>query len=950
MSFALIALSLYAQVPLYPYHHFPFKFMYRFCIRYCLLMFFIGFASPWSNNIAYAQTSKSKMLKPDEAALRQKVGSLDTTKILKIQNIVKAYGGLKWFSGSIIVAKNGVPVYKTAGGLASLDYKVPCALDTKFNLFELSQPFTALAIAQLAEKGKVIFSEPAYRYLPDSVGSLVEPSITLHHLLTHTAGLPDYYRLPEYNANFSDLRTISDLLKIILAQPTRFEAGEQFEHSNSNYVLLAAIIEHVTQKDYTDYIRKEIFKPAGMKQSDLYSWYQVVGNKAAAYQFSGKHKARTAADLYGAYPFGADAIYSTGDDLLLFDKALRGNVLLDDAYQDKLFTPYVIPDTTLEHPETWGYGWKVKTLNGKQVVYQTGNQQGLSTEMRRYLDERFTVLVLSNQHLDRATEVADKIELALFNDSYFVPSGTAAYLVYNAMEKNGIDYAKKHIDAILSAENLSLASPQLLNKLALELIYARKYDLSLAAIQINEQKFPRDPSVLDTYGEYYYQAGDLATSIRYFKEKLAVKPTDKRAAGMIQSLSMQKRPIKDYILPKNIDTTGNASAITAAAPTSTQKTENKAARNPVITSDKPVASNTTIPTSTQKTEDKTARNPVITSDKPVASNTTIPTSTQKTEDKTATSPVITNDKPVASNTTISTNAQETENKTINTTSSSKSMTSSTVIAAEGSSVYSAPNAMEGKVAPPIETLLPIDAPQNIKVDTSAPRLVYVAMPIVSAQRLPSNTATFAPPAVFNEDIAAAAADSAKTTATKGSPAAIALAPKASSPKATANNKPIATQNTTVAMPDKSGSEKMKQLAAAVRKNKSINLPQQTANTQASTIIPASSTSKDSIYTIVQEMPEFPGGQTAAHTYLSQNLIYPSAAAEHQIRGTVYVRFLITKEGYLKNPEIERGMVGNDYGCHDEAIRLVNSMPRWTPGKQNGKAVDVRYTLAIPFKP
>ena len=864
------------------------------------------------------------MLKPDEAALRQKVGSLDTTKILKIQNIIKAYGGLKWFSGSIIVAKNGVPVYKTAGGLASLDYKVPCALDTKFNLFELSQPFTALAIAQLAEKGKVIFSEPAYRYLPDSVGSLVEPSITLHHLLTHTAGLPDYYTLPEYNAKFSDLRTIGDLLKIILAQPTRFEAGKQFEHSNSNYVLLAAIIEHVTQKNYTDYIRKEIFKPAGMKQSDLYSWYQVVGNKAAAYQFSGKHKARTAADLYGAYPFGADAIYSTGDDLLLFDKALRGNVLLDDAYQDKLFTPYVIPDTTLEHPETWGYGWKVKTLNGKQVVYQTGNQQGLSTEMRRYLDERFTVLVLSNQHLDRATEVADKIELALFDDSYFVPSGTAAYLVYNAMEKNGIDYAKKHIDAILSAENLSLASPQLLNKLALELMYARKYDLSLAALQINEQKFPRDPSVLDTYGEYYYQTGDLATSIRYFKDKLAAKPADKRAAGMIQSLSMQKRPIKDYILPQNVDTTSNASAITAAAPTNTQKTENKANSNPVSTNDKPVSSNITIPTNTQKTENKTNSNPVSTNDKPTSSNITIPTNTQKTE-----------------------------NKTTNIASSSKSMTSSTVIAANGSSVYSAPNAMEGKVAPPIETLLPIDAPQNIKADTSAPRLVYVATSIVSAQRLPSNTATLAPPAVFNEDIAAAAAaDSAKVATTKKgktppSPAVIALAPKASSPKATANNKSIATQSTTVAMPDKSGSEKMKQLAAAVRKNKSINLPQQAASAQ---VTPASSTSKDSIYTIVQEMPEFPGGQSAAHTYLSQNLIYPSAAAEHQIRGTVYVRFLVTKEGYLKNPEIERGLVGNDYGCHDEAIRLVNSMPRWTPGKQNGKAVDVRYTLAIPFKP
>jgi TonB family protein len=1202
-----------------------------------------------------AQSKKSKMLSLEEETLRNKVGKLDTNKVMKIQNIVKAYAGLKWFSGSIIVAKNGIPVFKAAGGLASLDYKVPCALETKFNLFELSQPFTAIGVVQLAENMQLSFQDPAYKYLPDSLAKLIDHNITIHQLLTHTAGLPNYYNLPNYAVHFLDIKTIPDLLKIILSEPLLFEAGSDFDESPSNYVVLAAIIEQVSKKKYTDYIHEQIFKPTGMKQSDLSAWYQVVTNRAAAYQFSGKHKARTASDLFGAYPFGADAIYSNGEDLLSFDKALRGNVLLGDKYQNIMLTPYVMPDTTLANPEMWGYGWKMKKLNDKTVYYQGGSMLGLSTQMRRYPDDRFTIIVLSNQYLDRAQEVAEKIEKALFEDDYFVPSTATAYLVYDAIQSKGAAYTEQNMDTILAAEELKLNSSQPLNKLASELIYAGDYETALAVLNINNKTFPRDPAILDTYGEYYYQIGDNATAIRYFKDKLAVKPSDKRAAGMIQALSLQKRPIKDYFLPKSdnktptqiptsvvastesnlnvpiapnnstanslvtanniaatpsksevktsiapnnstansLVTTNNIAAIPSKSEVKTSIAPNNSTANSLVnannaaatpsksevmpsiapnnsTANSLVSANNaaTTPSKSEvmpsiapnnstanslvnannaavtpsKSEVKTsitpnnstanslvnANNaaatpsksevmPSIAPNNSTANSLVSANNAATTPSKSEVMPSIAPNNSTANSLVNANNAAATpsksevktsiapnnstanslvnannaaatpsksevktsiapNNSTANSlvnannaaTTPSKSEVKTSItpnnstanslvnanniaatpsksevktsdkqaVVATNSTVYSAPSIVIGSVTQPIVHTLPLDSALTFAADTSAPRVVYVANPIVSQTRLPIDAATTAPPpVVFNEDAAAEKVPEpiAQTeTATKDKTAIIAkkiVANKTTTNKAVAGN---ATSNpATIASKEvaktsntpKTTADALKKIAAEVKQSQKVDItvPNQPLNNSAKTefkpaqnaqnalsapkiaqnaeqstkpstttaqvepsikanttlseittafaekqsdkiaprpeissdversTAPRSTSETDSIYTIVHQMPEFPGGQKAAYEYLKQNQIYPAAAMEHNVEGTVYVRFLVTPQGKIEQPFIERGMGGNDYGCHAEALRLVKNMPNWEPGMHNGKKVNVRYTLAVSFK-
>jgi TonB family protein len=1203
-----------------------------------------------------AQSKKSKMLSLEEETLRNKVGKLDTNKVMKIQNIVKAYAGLKWFSGSIIVAKNGIPVFKAAGGLASLDYKVPCALETKFNLFELSQPFTAIGVVQLAENMQLSFQDPAYKYLPDSLAKLIDHNITIHQLLTHTAGLPNYYNLPNYAVHFLDIKTIPDLLKIILSEPLLFEAGSDFDESPSNYVVLAAIIEQVSKKKYTDYIHEQIFKPTGMKQSDLSAWYQVVTNRAAAYQFSGKHKARTASDLFGAYPFGADAIYSNGEDLLSFDKALRGNVLLGDKYQNIMLTPYVMPDTTLANPEMWGYGWKMKKLNDKTVYYQGGSMLGLSTQMRRYPDDRFTIIVLSNQYLDRAQEVAEKIEKALFEDDYFVPSTATAYLVYDAIQNKGAAYTEQNMDTILAAEELKLNSSQPLNKLASELIYVGDYETALAVLNINNKTFPRDPAILDTYGEYYYQIGDNATAIRYFKDKLAVKPSDKRAAGMIQALSLQKRPIKDYFLPKsdnktptqaptsvvastesnvnapiaptnaaanslvnanntnvtpskseintsiaptnaaanslvnanNIAVTNKSEINTSITPTNAaanslvnanntnvapSKSEVKASITPTNAAANSLVTANNIAVTTSKSEVKasitptnaaanslvTANNIAVTPSKSQVNTSIAPTSAaanslvnanntnvapsksevtsiaptnaaanslvnanntnvapsksevtsiaptnaainslvtannttvapSKSEVKATIAPtnaaanslvnanniaVTTSKSQVrasitptnaaanslvnANNTTVAPSKSEVKASIAPTSAAANSLVNANNIAVTTSksevkaddkqavittnnTVYSAPSIAVGSVTQPIVHTLPLDSALTFAADTSAPRVVYVANPIISQTRLPIDAAATAPPpVVFNEDAPAEKAPEpiAETEAATNDKTAI-IAKKIAANKTT-TNKAVAGNETsnpaTIASKEvaktsnapKTTADALKKIAAEVKQSQKVDIavPNQPLNNSAKTefkpaqnvqnalstpktvqnapqnaeqsikpstataqvepsikanaklsetttalaekqsdkvapspeissdversTAPRSTAGTDSIYTIVHQMPEFPGGQKAAYEYLKQNQIYPAAAMEHNVEGTVYVRFLVTPQGEIEQPFIERGMGANDYGCHAEALRLVKNMPNWEPGMHNGKKVNVRYTLAVSFK-
>lgn len=476
-----------------------------------------------------------QLLKTSPQPLGQTV-KVDTQRIIKVQNIIKSYGFLKWFSGSVLVAKDGVPIYKTAGGFASLEYKVNCALDTKFNVGAITQLITATAIMQLAQNGQLNLGAPARQHLPAKMAAGLSQDITIRHLLSHSSGLPDYYSLPEYSKKFTDIKKISDMLDIIFEQSLHFTSGTQYEYSNSNYVVLAAIVEQVSGMSYQEYVRKKIFQPADMSHSNFYYWYEVVGNRAMAYQFNSKHKARTAADLFGAYPFGADGLYTTIEDLLKFDQALKSGKLVNKEHQTLLSDPIMATNDSIVAGEMMGYGWKSKMLNSDRITYQGGNIYGVSSQIRNYPDG-YTIIVLSNFHKERAAEVAQKIENALYDKDYFVPSNSIAYYVYSLIEKNGTDYVKANLDELLGDINIKLEKTLALNKLAEELLYIEKNEMALAVLDINAHKFPNDPMIYDAYGNYYFKTANFEKSLQNFQAKLRLQPNDARAQGMIAFLN-----------------------------------------------------------------------------------------------------------------------------------------------------------------------------------------------------------------------------------------------------------------------------------------------------------------------------------------------------------------------------------------------------------------------------
>src|SRR6185503_9889262 len=190
------------------------------------------------------------------------------------------------FSGAVLVAKNGQPVFQKAYGFANQTTKVPNNLQTKFDLGSMNKMFTAIAIAQLAERGKLSFTDTVGKYLPNFPNKAIADKVTIHHLLTHTSGMGSYFN-EKFFANINSLRTVPDYLPLFADEPLAFEPGTKWQYSNSGFVVLGLLIEKISGQSYYDYVKENIFKPAGMNSTDSYERDKEILNLAIGYTRAG---------------------------------------------------------------------------------------------------------------------------------------------------------------------------------------------------------------------------------------------------------------------------------------------------------------------------------------------------------------------------------------------------------------------------------------------------------------------------------------------------------------------------------------------------------------------------------------------------------------------------------------------------------------------------------------
>jgi CubicO group peptidase (beta-lactamase class C family) len=320
--------------------------------------------------------------------------TLDNAAISKeLESFLKRLADADVFSGAVLLAKDGVPVYKAVYGTANKDYGVPNKIDTKFNLGSMNKMFTAVSIAQLVEKGKLSFDDPLSKFIPDFPDAESAKKIQIKHLLSHTAGLGGYFSKRYQDMSRAKLRTVDDMMALAKQdEKLLFEPGSKWQYSNTGMLVLGKVIEIVSGQSYYDYVRENIYKPAGMVNTDAYELDKVNPNLAVGY-----HKTFTDNGIVWSNnvfqhvmrggPQGGG--YSTVEDLLRFDQALRGGKLVSSAMVKILTTP----KPELSSPN-YGYGFAVNTETG--TVGHSGGFTGIHSNLNMFMDSGWTAIVMSN--------------------------------------------------------------------------------------------------------------------------------------------------------------------------------------------------------------------------------------------------------------------------------------------------------------------------------------------------------------------------------------------------------------------------------------------------------------------------------------------------------------------------------------------------------------------------
>ncbi|WP_214484825.1 serine hydrolase domain-containing protein [Bacillus sp. SM2101] len=323
----------------------------------------------------------------------------------ELDNTVSRYEKYYNFSGAVYVGIEGEEIYSKTFGKADYDKDIPNTLDTKFIMASVTKQFTAAAILLLEERGLLEINHQVTDYLP---GATQWEGITIHHLLSMSSGIvnTDHQKFAEKfsefidnggssRSNFTSLPTTEEAIGIYNDIPLNFKPGERYEYSNSNYIILGLIIEQISGKTYETFLEENIFGPLEMLNSGSSVDWDIQENKALGYEkISSKNDVYPTP--YNEYFFysSAGGLYTTVNDLVIWDRALYSEKLLKKETINKMYAPYTkIPSNSYyESGFEYGYGWRSKG----NIVEHAGHLPGYLGKIYRELDSELVIIILSN--------------------------------------------------------------------------------------------------------------------------------------------------------------------------------------------------------------------------------------------------------------------------------------------------------------------------------------------------------------------------------------------------------------------------------------------------------------------------------------------------------------------------------------------------------------------------
>jgi D-alanyl-D-alanine carboxypeptidase len=306
------------------------------------------------------------------------------------------------FSGAVLVARNGKVLFSGAYGMADREKKIPNTLDTRFRIGSMNKMFTAVAVLQLVEAGKIKLTDPLGKYITDYPNQDIATKVTIHQLLTHTGGTGDIFG-PEFATHRKELRTLNDYVKLYGKRGPLFEPGSKFDYSNYGMLLAGVVIERVSGQSYYDYVQEHVYKPAGMTLSGSQPEDQEMAGRSIGY--TKPPQARAWVPNTDELPYrgtSAGGGYSTVGDLLRFADALLAHRLLSASSTDLLITGKVDAGGG-----RYAYGFEDhRDKDGNGWVGHGGGAPGMNGDLKIYPKSGYVVVVLANLDPPAAQQIA----------------------------------------------------------------------------------------------------------------------------------------------------------------------------------------------------------------------------------------------------------------------------------------------------------------------------------------------------------------------------------------------------------------------------------------------------------------------------------------------------------------------------------------------------------------
>ena len=450
----------------------------------------------------------------------------------KIDELLSLYHNYQQFNGAALVAENGKVIYKKGFGLANMEWNIPNEPDTKFRLGSITKQFTATLILQLVEQGKIKLDGKVSDYLPDYRKDTGD-RMTIHHLLSHTSGIPNYTGQAGFFESVSrNPFKVDDFVKKYASGDLEFEPGAKFNYSNSGYFLLGAIIEKVTGEPYEQVLKEKILDPVGMKNSGYDHYGTVLGKRAAGYVRTPRGY-ENAPYLDMTIPYAAGSLYSTVEDLFLWDQALYGEKVLSAASKELMFKPNL---------ENYGYGFGIRKASlgpnkiAVPVIEHNGGINGFSTTILRLVGDKRLIVLLDNTSQGRYLDgIALGITNILYDQPYESPRQSIADTLRKTVIEKDIAFAVKQYRELKATRNSEYDFREAeLNTLGYQLLQMNKVVEAIEIFKLNVEAYPQAANTYDSLGEAYMAHGDKDLAIINYKKSLELNPKN---AGAIRALA-----------------------------------------------------------------------------------------------------------------------------------------------------------------------------------------------------------------------------------------------------------------------------------------------------------------------------------------------------------------------------------------------------------------------------